>query len=203
MKHQIGRMWDSKNCRWCQHHKIPIWVKVTWLLVLKNQFSLFRTQARISSCWRTHTHCQDEVVAERGQTNRSSGGQRPTLLDRRGHEEAGLAWGWGRSVYYCGRVCSYSTTIFAWITQDSTRMKVQTTRNRQVISLWKDLGARVLACILRGMSKVLFSSICVAFKGPNLIECLATTKTLLGTIPRDSDTQKLTSNFPKFLDFFS
>ena len=113
MKHQIGRMWDSKNCRWCQHHKIPIWVKVTWLLlVLKNQFSLFRTQSRISSCWRTHTHCQDEVVAERGQTNRSSGGQRPSLLDRRGHEEAGLAWGWGRSVYYCGRVCSYSIYYF-------------------------------------------------------------------------------------------
>ena len=53
---------------------------------------------------------KDEVVVERGQTNRSSGGQRPSLLDRRGHEEAGRPRGQRgrqrrrRPFYYCGRV---------------------------------------------------------------------------------------------------
>ena len=143
MKHQIGRMWDSKNCRWCQHHKIPILVKVTWLLVLKNQFSLFRTQSRISSCWRTHTHTvkmklwlkgakQIVQVVDKGQPFLTGEAmKRLALLE----DEDGL------SIIVDGFVVIPFTT-FAWIAQEySTRKKIQTTRNRQVISLWKDLGA--------------------------------------------------------------
>ena len=90
MKHQMERMWDSKNDAAADAN---ITRSLKAILPLKNQFGLFRTLQPRQQLRRQRGegHCQDEVVAERGQTNRSSGGQRPTLLDRRGHEEVGLA----------------------------------------------------------------------------------------------------------------